>query len=138
MFIVFTFMAFFLSEVINRQQIHPVQYLFIGFAMIVFYTLLLSISEQIRFGAAYLISAGAVIALITGYTRAILKNSRVTMMVGVILMGLYSYLYLLLQLEDYALLMGSIGLFFVLSSVMFLTRKIDWYSRQQGHESLSE
>lgn len=129
MFIVFTFTAFFLSEVINRLRVHPVQYLFIGLAMIIFYTLLLSISEQIWFGAAYLISACAVIALITGYAKAILKNRRVTMMVGVTLVVLYSYLYILLQLEDYALLMGSIGLFFVLSAVMYLTRKIDWYSR---------
>jgi inner membrane protein len=99
--------------------------------MIVFYTLLLSISEQIRFGAAYLTSACAVIALITGYAKAILKNRPVTMMVGGTLVMLYSYLYILLQLEDYALLMGSIGLFLVLSAVMYLTRKIDWYSRQQ-------
>ena len=131
LFIVFTFLAFLISEVMNRLRVHPVQYLLIGLAIIIFYTLLLSISEQINFGVAYLISAGAVISLITGYAKAILKNRMVTLMVGGILVILYSYLYFLLQLEDYALLMGSIGLFVVLSVIMYLTRKIDWYASTQ-------
>ena len=131
MFIVFTFLAFLISEVMNRLRVHPVQYLLIGLAIIIFYTLLLSISEQINFGVAYLISAGAVISLITGYAKAILKNRVVTLMVGGILVILYAYLYILLQLEDYALLMGSIGLFVVLSVIMYLTRKIDWYAAPQ-------
>ena len=130
MFIVFTFMAFFISEVLNRQRVHPVQYLLIGLAIIIFYTLLLSISEQFNFGVAYLISAGANIGLITGYAKAILKSRPVTVMVGGILTALYAYLYILLQLEDYALLMGSVGLFLVLAAVMYLTRKIDWYAIQ--------
>ena len=130
MFIVLTFMAFFISEVMNRLRVHPVQYLFIGLAIIIFYVLILSISEQLNFGAAYLISAGAIIGLITGYAKAILKNGSVTLMVGGILVILYGYLYILLQLEDYSLLMGSAGLFLVLSAIMYLTRKIDWYAIQ--------
>jgi inner membrane protein len=131
MFIVFTFLAFLLSEFMDRLRVHPVQYLLIGLAIIIFYTLLLSISEQINFGVAYLISAGAVISLITGYAKAILKKRVVTLMVGGILVILYAYLYILLQLEDYALLMGSIGLFIVLAVIMYLTRKIDWYTSPQ-------
>ena len=131
MFIVFTFLAFLISEVMNRLRVHPVQYFLIGLAIIIFYILLLSISEQINFDVAYLISAGAVIGLITGYTKAIIKNRTVALMVGGILVILYTYLYILLQLEDYALLMGSIGLFAVLSITMYLTRKIDWYSIPQ-------
>jgi inner membrane protein len=131
MFIVFTFLAFFISEVLNRLRVHPVQYFLIGMAIILFYTLLLSISEQINFGWAYLISASAVISLITGYTKAILKSRYVTLMVSGILLVLYTYLYILLQLEDYALLMGSIGLFLVLAVTMYVTRKIDWYFIQQ-------
>jgi inner membrane protein len=132
MFIVFTFVSFFISEVVYRLRVHPVQYLLIGLAMIVFYALLLSISEQFSFGAAYLVSAAATIGLITGYARAILNNGAVTRMVGSILAILYAYLYVLLQLEDLALLMGSIGLFVVLSAVMYLTRKVDWYAVQPG------
>jgi inner membrane protein len=131
MFIVFTFMAFYISEVLNKLRVHPVQYLLIGLGIIIFYTLLLSISEQINFGVAYLISAGAVIGLITGYAKAILKKKSVTLMVGGILVILYAYLYILLQLEDYALLMGSVGLFCVLGIIMYLTRKIDWYAIHQ-------
>ena len=132
MFIVFTFVSFFISEVAYGLQVHPLQYLLIGLAMIVFYVLLLSISEHFCFGAAYLISAVATIGLITGYARAILNNRAAIRMVGSILAIFYCYLYILLQLEDFALLMGSIGLFGVLSAVMYLTRKIDWYAIQPG------
>jgi inner membrane protein len=72
-----------------------------------------------------------VISIITGYAKAILKNRVVTLMVGGILVILYAYLYILLQLEDYALMMGSIGLFVVLSVIIYLTRKIDWYASTQ-------
>jgi inner membrane protein len=132
MFIVFAFLPFFISEILGRLRVHPVQYLLIGLGIIIFYTLLLSISEQVNFGAAYLISAGAIICLIAGYAKAISKNRNVSLMVGGILAVLYAYLYLLLQLEDNALLMGSVGLFAVLSIIMYLTRKIDWYGLQQG------
>lgn len=131
MFIVFTFMAFFISEVMNRLRVHPVQYFLIGLALIIFYTLLLSISEQMNFEAAYLISAIAIISLITGYGHSILKNRSVTGMVGGILAILYAYLYILLQIEDYALLMGSVGLFCVLCAIMYMTRHIDWYAIHQ-------
>lgn len=127
MFIVFAFMAFFLSEVIHRLRVHPVQYLLVGLAIIIFYTLLLSVSEHTSFGIAYLAASSAVLGLITAYAASILRSTAVTAMVGGILTVLYGYLYILLQLEDYALLMGSIGLFVVLALVMFMTRKIDWY-----------
>jgi inner membrane protein len=130
MFIVFAFMAFFISEVIHRLRVHPIQYLLIGLAIIIFYSLLLSLSEHIAFGAAYLCSSAAVLGLVTAYAQTILRNTSATVMVGGILTTLYGYLYVLLQLEDYALLMGSIGLFAVLGLGMFLTRNIDWYSLQ--------
>jgi inner membrane protein len=127
MFIVFTFTAFFIAEVMTRLRVHPVQYLLIGLAIIIFYVLLLSISEQASFGWAYLISAAAIIGMVTGYAKAILRSRTVAVMVAGVLAALYAYLYILLQLEDYALLMGGVGLFVVLSAVMYLTRKIDWY-----------
>lgn len=128
MFIVFTFSAFFLSEIINRQRVHPIQYLLIGLAILLFYVLLLSVSEYINFDIAYIVSAMAVTAIITGYSQGILKNTYFTFTVLGILVILYAYLYIVLQLEDYALLMGSIGLFMVLATVMYITRKINWYS----------
>ncbi len=128
MFIVFTFSAFFFSEIINKRRIHPIQYLLIGLAIILFYVLLLAISEHISFDYAYVLSAIAITLVITGYSKGIIKNSHFTLTVFIILTVLYSYLYIVLQLEDYALVMGSIGLLLVLSAVMYITRKIDWYS----------
>jgi inner membrane protein len=137
MFIVFAFMAFFLSEIMVRRRVHPVQYLLVGLAIILFYTLLLSVSEHTAFGTAYLVASSAVLSLIAAYAKTILKSSAVAATVGGILAVLYGYLYILLQLEDFALLMGSIGLFVVLALVMFMTRKIDWYGMHAPEKAQS-
>ncbi len=137
MFIVFTFAAFFFTEVINRKRVHPIQYLLIGLAVTLFYVLLLSISEHLSFDIAYLFSAGAITCLITGYSQGILKNKYFTLTIFTVLLILYAYLYIVLQLEDYALLMGALGLFAVLTTVMYITRKVDWYS-PDSNEKLSE
>ena len=132
MFIVFTFSAFFFSEIINKKRIHPVQYILIGLAIILFYVLLLSMSEHLSFDVAYILSAVAITCTITGYAQGILRNNHFTLTVLGILIILYTYLYIVLQSEDYALIMGSIGLFVVLITVMYITRKIDWYSLDKG------
>jgi inner membrane protein len=134
MFIVFTFSAFFFSEIINRNRVHPIQYLLIGLSVILFYVLLLSISEHLNFDYAYLLASSATTCLITGYSKGILKNKYFTITVFALLTILYLYLYIVLQLEDYALIMGSIGLLAVLSTVMFITRKIDWYSLENNQK----
>ncbi|CCK79445.1 cell envelope integrity protein CreD [Desulfobacula toluolica] len=128
MFIVFTFSAFFLSEIINKKRVHPIQYILIGLAVILFYVLLLSISEHLNFDIAYILSAFAITTTITAYSKGIIKNNHFTLTVCGVLIILYSYLYIVLQLEDFALIMGSIGLFVVLTTIMYITRKIDWYS----------
>ena len=128
MFIVFTFSAFFFSEIINKKRVHPIQYILIGLAVILFYVLLLSISEHLNFDIAYIISAFAITTTITAYSKGIIKNNHFTLTVCGILIILYAYLYIVLQLEEFALIMGSIGLFIVLTTVMYITRKIDWYS----------
>lgn len=135
MFIVFTFMAFFISEIMNPLRVHPIQYLLIGFAITIFYSLLISISEHLSFNIAYIISSASIIVMITGYSRSILKNNKLSAMVGGVLSTLYIFMYFLLQMEDFTLLMGSFGLFVVLGTIMFLTRKIDWYSiKLQGEK----
>lgn len=128
MFIVFTFSAFFFSEVISKRRVHPIQYILIGLAILLFYVLLLAISEHLNFDVAYIVSAFSITALISGYSKSITKSNSFTRIVCGILVILYGYLYIVLQLEDYALIMGSVGLFGVLASVMYITRKIDWYS----------
>lgn len=128
MFIALTFLSFFMIELLNKKIIHPIQYLLIGFALLVFYTLLLSFSEHIVFKYAYLIASSGILILITTYTKSVLSSNLQTGMIAGILTILYGYLYIVLQLQDYALLMGSLGLFLILAIVMYLTRKIDWFS----------
>ncbi|MDX1592545.1 MAG: cell envelope integrity protein CreD [Balneolaceae bacterium] len=127
LFISLTFLTFFLFELFSKKAIHPVQYLLVGTALLIFYTLLLSLSEYITFGLAYTVSSAAIISLITFYAHKVLSDSRRTGILLGVLILLYGYLYILLQLQDYALLLGSIGLFTVLAAVMYLTRNIDWF-----------
>jgi inner membrane protein len=132
MFISFTFLIFFFIEIRNRKRIHPIQFILVGLALIIFYTLLLSLSEHIHFNSAYLISSAAIIGMIGFYTVTIFKNKKLTALMSGVLILLYGFIYTILQLEDYALLMGSIGLFIVLAVIMYLSRKIDWYTIAKG------
>lgn len=129
LFFVLVFTTFFLFEVTARQKIHPFQYLMVGAALCLFYLALLSISELIGFGWAYLIAAVAATSLITWYCRYFLGGGVRTLMIGAGLAGVYTFLYITLRQQDYALLMGSIALFIVLAAVMFVTRRVDWYAR---------
>jgi inner membrane protein len=132
LFIVLTFLLFFLWEVFSATLLHPMQYTFVGFAICVFYLLLVSISEHTGFDIAYTVSSTVTILLIAGYARAVLGGLRAAASVFAALATLYGFLYLLLRLEDYALLAGSIGLFIILSLVMFITRRMDWYEIKLG------
>ena len=129
LFLVLVFTTFFLFEVTARQKIHPFQYLMVGAARCLFYLLLLSISEFIGFGLAYLVAAVASTLLITRYCRFFLGGGVRTMMIGAGLAGVYTFLYITLRQQDYALLMGAIALFVVLAVVMYVTRKVEWYAR---------
>ena len=129
LFLVLVFTTFFLFEVSARQKIHPFQYLMVGAALCLFYLLLLSISEFIGFSWAYLIAAAASTMLITWYCRFFLGGGVRILMIGAGLAGVYTFLYITLRQQDYALLMGAIALFIVLAVVMYVTRKVDWYAR---------
>jgi inner membrane protein len=132
LFLVLTFATYFLFEVISSSRLHPFQYLLIGCAISLFYLLLIAISEVIRFELAYGLASAAIISTITLYSSAILGRIRkhAQFIIGGLLTLLYSYLYILLQLEDQSLLFGSIGLFIVLAVIMYITRNIDWYNEQ--------
>jgi inner membrane protein len=99
----------------------------IGLALIMFYTLLISITEHSSFSLAYAIAGSSVVGLITLYSVSILKNKKFPMFIGIALTVLYTFIYVIIQLEDYALLVGSIGLFAILAGVMYFSRKIDWH-----------
>ena len=128
LFLCFAFAAFFFTEILQKARVHPIQYLLVGFAILVFYLLLLSLSEHFGFDVAYGISTAGVVILIAGYAQAILRSMRLGCTVGTVLVILYGYLYVILQLESYALLMGSLGLFGTLAAAMYFTRRIDWYA----------
>ena len=128
MFISLTFLAFFLIEVLSRKLLHPIQYLLVGLGLILFYILLLSLAEHFSFPLAYLLSSIGLILLISLYSKAILHDSRFMFFIAGILSLLYGFLYVNLQLQDYALLLGSLGLFIILAVVMYITRNINWYT----------
>ncbi|HBX52734.1 MAG: hypothetical protein A2275_09490 [Bacteroidetes bacterium RIFOXYA12_FULL_35_11] len=127
LFITLTFLVFFFIEILNKLRVHPVQYALVGLGLCLFYLLLISLSEQIGFLWAYVIASIGIISLIVLYAASVFKNKKVVGIVASVLILLYSYIYVLLQLEDYALLMGSLGLFVVLAVIMYLSRKVNWY-----------
>jgi inner membrane protein len=128
LFIALNFIIFIFIEMKSKTRIHPFQYSLVAFALLIFYALLTSISEQAGFNAAYLISAIAVTSLISWYAFTILKNLRMTIWVTLLQTGLYLFLFTILQLQDYALLAGSIGLFVILAIIMRVSQQIKWYS----------
>ncbi len=123
-----TFLVFFLIQAISKINIHIFQYSMIGLALIMFYTLLISITEHSSFQFAYIIAAIAVVVMITLYSVSILKGFKFPVLIASSLSALYLFIYVIIQLEDYALLVGSIGLFLILGAVMYISRKIDWNS----------
>lgn len=121
-----TFLIFFLIQMISKVRIHIFQYTMIGLALVMFYTLLLSITEHSSFLTAYLVAGTSVVALISLYSISILKKLRFCAFIAASLSSLYAFIYVIIQLEDYALLFGSVGLFLILAAVMYFSRKIDW------------
>jgi inner membrane protein len=126
--ILLIFLSFFLNEIITKQRIHPFQYILVGFSILIFYLLLLSLSEQLGFDTGYLISAVSVLLMVLLYSRTFLSKWSNSFILTSILALSFGFIFVLLQLESFALLAGSIGLFAVLALVMFFTRKINWYN----------
>ncbi len=123
-----TFISFFFIEILNKKRIHPIQYILVGLTLTIFYTLLLSLSEHLGFAQAYLISAGIVITMLTLYTISILKSTKLGAFMLLFFSLIYSFIFIILRMEDFALLVGSFGLVFVLGLCMYLSRKVDWYN----------
>lgn len=133
LFIGLTFSLFFIVELMQKKPVHPLQYVLVGLALVIFYSLLLAFSEYILFDYAYLIAAIATVTLITLYAKSHFATWKVASVFGAVLAALYGFIFVLISLEDTALLVGSIGLFTVLASVMYASRKINWY-----HPSLTD
>jgi len=127
--VLLTFAVVFFVEMRRSRPIHPVQYLLIGIAIMLFYTLLLSFSEHLTFLASYLIASLMTSGLLGCYLGAIMRDWKVGLFIGALLGALYAFIYILLQIESYALLVGSIGIFVILAAVMAASRKINWYKK---------
>lgn len=127
LFIGLTFSLFFLIEIMQKKPFHPVQYVLAGLGLVIFYVLLLSISEYIAFHWAYLIAAAATVLLISWYAFMHFKSWKTAAIFLFTLGGLYAFNYVLISLEDTALLIGSIALFIILAVVMYISRKVNWY-----------
>ena len=127
MIIVLTFLSFFMIELFSRKVIHPIQYLLVGLALIIFYSTLLAISEYILFQHSYLVSSLLIIALLGLYVKSIYQSKQISIIITGMLIMFYGFMYVILQLQDYSLLIGNIALFTILAAVMFFTRKINWF-----------
>jgi inner membrane protein len=130
LFIGFTFVAFLMFDVIGGVRVSSVEYLLVGAGLILFFALLLAFAEVIGFTVAYVLASAAIIGLITAYSAAILKTWRRAGTIGALLTGLYAVLYILLSLEAYSLLIGSLMLFVALAATMYVTRNLDWGRRR--------
>ncbi len=128
LFIALNFIVFLFIEIRSRTRIHLFQYVLVAFALLIFYALLTSLGEQIGFNPAYLVSAAAVTLLITWYAFSLLRNLRLAGWVALLQVALYAFLFTILQLQDYALLAGSVGLFVILALVMRASQQIKWDS----------
>jgi inner membrane protein len=135
LFIGFTFLALLMFDVIGGVRISPVEYLLMGAALVLFFVLLLAFAEVTGFAPAYVLASAAIAGLNTAYSAAILKSWRRSWLIGGLLVALYAVLYILLNLEAYSLLIGSLLLFAALAGVMYGTRRIDWSARRGGEQA---
>ncbi len=132
LFIGLVFLTFFVFEAMSGRRLHPAQYLMVGLAQLLFYLLLLSLAEYIGFDLGFLAAAVATVGLIGLYAGAAFKGARYAVQALVVFSLLYGLIYLLMRLEDFALLAGSLASFIALAAVMWLTRKLDWYGARPG------
>ena len=137
LFLGLTFLALWLFEATGGARLHPIQYLFLGAAMCLFYLLELALAEHLGFAAAYGAAASLVAGLVFFYASSVLGSQRRAAAVTGIAAGLYAYLYALLRIEDYALLAGALGLFLILAAVMYATRNVDWHAARPAPPRLS-
>ena len=129
--IALVFLIFFLVEAAAKRRVNPLQYILVGLALSIFYTLLLSLAEYISFGSAYLIASIAVVGMVALFTKSVLNSWRFGLLAGGILVFLYGFVFILLQSKDYTLLVGSIGLFIILAIVMYFSRYVNWYAEDK-------
>jgi inner membrane protein len=125
--IVLSFLSLFLMEIFTKKRIHPLQYILVGFSLVLYYTLLIALSEQLGFKFAYLLASIATVGLLALYSKSLFGSFKNTLLFSGILTLFYAFIFVIVKQQEYALLIGSIGLFLALATTMFISRKIDWY-----------
>ncbi len=125
--ILLTFVALFLVEITQKIRIHPYQYILIGAALTIYYTLLLSFSEHIGYNLAYVTASLATVVLISLYSISFLRNTRLTIVFSLLLVIFYTFIFVIILQQDFSLLLGSVGLFIIVSLLMYFSRKVNWY-----------
>lgn len=126
--ILLTFVALFLVEITQKVRIHPFQYILIGAALIIYYTLLLSFSEHFGYNVAYIISSGATVLLISLYSTTFLPSKKLAILFSALLVISYTFIFVIILQQDFSLLLGSIGLFLIIAMLMYFSRRVKWYS----------
>lgn len=125
--IILTFMALFLVEITRKVRIHPFQYILIGFALIIYYTLLISFSEQIGYNLAYGMASVSTVVLISLYSITFLKNKGLVALFASLLVVFYTFIFVIILQQDFSLIIGSVGLFLIVGALMYFSRKVSWY-----------
>jgi len=128
--IILAFTALFLVEITSKIKIHPFQYILIGVALIVYYTLLLSLSEHVGYNLAYAIASVATTLLVSIYASTFLKQKQITFLFSGLMTFFYVFIFVIIQAQDFSLLIGSIGLFMIISLLMYFSRNIKWYNER--------
>ena len=138
LFIGFTFLAFLLFDIVGGARVAAAEYLLTGAGLVLFFVLLLAFSGVVGFSSAYLLASGAVIGLLSSYSAAVLKSWKRGRFIAALLLGLYALLFVLLNLEAWSLVIGSVLLFAALAGVMYATRNVDWSAVRHGGEEAAE
>ena len=138
LFIGFTFLVLLMFDIIGGVTVSPVEYLLMGAALVLFFVMLLAFAEVIGFTPAYVVASAAIAGLNTAYSAAVLKSWGRAAFIGALLIGLYAVLYILLSLEAFSLLIGSLLLFAALAGVMYATRRIDWGGHRDEQALVAE
>ena len=129
--IILTFMSLFLVEITRKVRIHPFQYILIGAALIIYYTLLLSFSEQIGYNAAYAVASISTVVLVSLYSMSFLKEKSLVALFSSLLVVFYTFIFVIILQQDFSLIIGSIGLFLIVGALMYFSRKVRWYKENK-------
>lgn len=133
--ILLTFIALLLVEITQKIRIHPFQYILIGVALIIYYTLLLSISEHTGYNIAYVIASVATVVLISLYSSTFLRERRLVGVFAALLVIFYAFIFVIILQQDFSLLIGSVGLFVIVGLVMYFSRGINWYGSERAGQA---